>query len=269
MSKARGAVKLIAFFFVVLVSSVLVTLSYYLRVPSIRFFVLKWFYRLSGLCWGIRLQVEGQLAEERPLLMVSNHCSYIDVPVLGQLVPVHFTPKADVRGWPVIGFLCMVADCIFIDRRRSQTKANQQMIADKLANGGIISIFPEGTTNDGGAVGSFRSSYLSLAEAKENGEKPLAVQPVTVSYTNRDGTALSREEMDRVAWFGDAEFVSHLWEYLQTKGVLAHVHFHAPVTIERFEDRKALTHYCEQTISSDYVECQKKAPRRALSNNGG
>lgn len=210
--------------------------------------LLQIFYRLVRYCWGIRVEVEGELSASRPLLLVSNHCSYLDVPVLGSLIPLRFTPKQEVRGWPLIGYLCEMASCIFIDRRRGKTSTNRENLLKVLRQGTIISLFPEGTTNDGSAPLPFKSSFLSLAEENMNG-MPLQVQPIAVQYFRCDGEMLSRVEMDKVAWYGDAEFVPHLWEYFKSDGVLVRLQYHPPVTMEDCNgDRKLLTQRCEAVI---------------------
>src|SRR5689334_21385022 len=73
----------------------------------------------------VRVEVEGEPSPLRPLLIVSNHSSYLDIPVLGSRVPVSFTPKAEIAKWPLIGSICRLIDCVFIDRRVSRTGENQ------------------------------------------------------------------------------------------------------------------------------------------------
>src|SRR6266700_1026077 len=85
-------------------------------------------FRLGCIIVGIKVKTEGSISKKRPLLLVSNHFSYLDVFVLGSLTGLRFTPKSDVATWPVIGFFCKITGCIFIDRRPSQTKNNK----DKL-----------------------------------------------------------------------------------------------------------------------------------------
>jgi 1-acyl-sn-glycerol-3-phosphate acyltransferase len=210
--------------------------------------LLQSLYFMLAKAWQIKVEIHGSLAKNRPLLVVSNHCSYLDVAVLGQLAPVRFTPKQEVSSWPLIGTLCQMTQCIFIDRRREKTAENKKQLIQALQQGSIISLFPEGTTNDGLTPLPFKSSFFSLAEEVIAG-KPLAVQPVTVRYFRPDGTILSREEMDKVAWYGETEFVPHLWDFFHTQGVLARVWFHAPVTIaECAGDRKLLAKRCEEQV---------------------
>lgn len=223
------------------------------------------FFRSSLSSWNVDVAVQGQPSTARPLLLISNHSSYIDVPVLGSLLPVRFTPKQEIAGWPVVGGLCRLANCIFIDRNPRKTAENRQNLQQQLAQGAAVSLYPEGTTNNGFEVLPFRSSYFSLAEML--GEGQLTVQPFSIRYTAKNGEELTPQQMDRVAWYGDMDFAPHLWDFLKSDGVLAHLRFHQPIAATQFTDRKALAQHCQQIIT---VDIQKKsAPEGALPNNGG
>src|SRR5947209_78281 len=71
---------------------------------------------------GIRLKITGRPAKERPLLLVTNHLSYLDICVLGSSAPMRFAPKSDIAAWPVIGGICRMCDAVFIDRRPDKIK---------------------------------------------------------------------------------------------------------------------------------------------------
>lgn len=242
-----SAVRIAIFLLLILCFIVPVWLVHMVKARALKSAFLKCFYYLTACSWAIKVVTQGELAKDRPLLLVSNHCTYLDVPVLGSLMPVRFTPKADVRSWPLIGYLCELADCVFIDRRRTQTAQNKKNLEKALQSGIAISIFPEGTTNDGRSLQPFRSSYFSLAE--EEAAESLTVQPVTVRYKHPDGSPLGEEDYERIAWYGDAEFAGHLWAYLKGSTILAEVVFHPPVKGRDFDDRKALAHYCEQQVA--------------------
>ncbi|MDG1287194.1 MAG: lysophospholipid acyltransferase family protein [Rickettsiales bacterium] len=213
------------------------------------------YYRLSACSWGVKVRLKGSFAGDKPLLVVSNHCSYSDIPVLGSVAPVHFTPKSDISSWPVIGYLCRLSECIFINRNPRKTAENMLELTRAMKKGWMISLFPEGTTNDGHGVLPFRSSYFSLAE------QGLPVQPVTVIYTKRDGSPLSPQAMRKVAWIGEDEFSPHLMDFLAQPGILATVICHDLVRIEQFEDRKGLAAHCHEVVQ----DCLKKegAPKGA------
>lgn len=271
MERLKAITRIIGFLLLIILFLLPLQFALLLHIKTLRDKVLQCFYFLSGRCWGVTVQREGKVCDARPLLVVSNHSSYLDITVLGQLAPVRFTPKSEIRSWPLIGWLAVLAGCVFIERRRDKTTQARKELEAVLGRGEVISLFPEGSTNDGSELLPFHSSFFSLAEMQVQG-KPLSVQPVSIIYTKKDGTPLNRAEMDKVAWYAEMEFVPHLWEYLQTDGVRAKVIFHSPLTLaEVGGDRKALARRSEEIIAQG-TGLQVKKGRlvaEAPSNNGG
>jgi 1-acyl-sn-glycerol-3-phosphate acyltransferase len=200
-------------------------------------------FRISALVLGIRVRTEGQLAPSRPLIVVSNHFSYLDLFVIGSIIPAAFTPKSEIRSWPLIGFMCRAAGCLFIDRRASKTLENKHMLEKALAAGDIISLFPEGTTSDGTGLLPFKSAFFSLAEHSD-----IEVQPLSVVYTRLNGKPIQAEDLATVGWYGDSYFFPHVAHYMRQKGVDATLVFHAPVRASDFASRKALATHCRNVI---------------------
>ncbi len=200
---------------------------------------------LGCIIWGIRVKQEGRLSGKRPLLMVSNHFSYIDVFALGSATEARFTPKSEIAGWPMIGLFCKITGCIFIDRRRAVTMHNKKKLAGAIKDNCIISLFPEGTTNEGTALLPFKSSFFSIAE-----EYDLTVQPVSLVYKKLNGEPITAETRHIVGWYGNAEFFPHLVTFLQQKSVDVTVIFHKTVNGKDFSSRKELASYCRDVIGS-------------------
>jgi len=243
MSGLRVPVRIIVYLLLTLAFFPFVVTLHHLRARRLKMNLLKYYYMLAARSWGVRVKLEGEFNTSRPLLVVSNHCSYVDIPVLGSLAPLHFTPKAEIRHWPVIGYLCRLADCIFIDRNPRKTAENMKALHKAMQRGWMISLFPEGTTNDGTEVKPFRSSYFQLAE------DGLPVQPVTVSYHAPDGSPLSTEHLRKVVWIDEDEFGTHLLQFLAQPPVLAVVTCHPATSIAAFDDRKQLAAQCHRIIS--------------------
>jgi lyso-ornithine lipid O-acyltransferase len=218
--------------------------------------LLQIIYRVVAWTWRIRIQQIGEFTSQRPVLIVSNHQSYLDIPVLGAILPVHFTPKSEIAKWPVIGTLCKIAGCVFIDRRREATVKNKDNLRQQLSQPIAISLFPEGTTSDGTALLPFRSSFFSLVTDKEIPH--LVVQPVSISYLRKDGNPFTAQEMAEIAWFGDAEFFPHLWHYLKLPGVLAQVTVHPLIDPAPDADRKALAEQASNVVASAYIPARKE-----------
>jgi len=98
-----------------------------------------------------------------PALIVSNHISWLDIILIGHLTPSCFLSKSEVRQWPLIGWLAARAGTLFIKRGAGQASAISQTIGDRLAQDGLLTLFPEGTTTDGRDVLPFFSRMFGAA----------------------------------------------------------------------------------------------------------
>ena len=236
-------VKCVLFFVVIVVMFIPVLLLWGFAMERVRARVVCVFYTLLGRIAGVRVQVEGKISKLRPLMLVANHTSYLDIFVLGSLVPLSFTPKIEIRSWPIIGFFCVLADCVFIERRPTDMQRAQKEMGDRLSNGKVLALFPEGTTGDGFNVMPFKSGFLSLVE-----DHDLPLQPVSIAYTGIGGVPLSAATREKVAWIGEASFVDHFWRMLKMPSVEVLVTMYEVERIGNYEDRKALAKQCEKII---------------------
>jgi 1-acyl-sn-glycerol-3-phosphate acyltransferase len=202
---------------------------------------------------GVRVEVVGAPERNRPLMLVSNHVSWLDIPVLGSLFPLSFVAKREVGTWPGIGTMARLQRTIFIDReRRRHTREVNREIAGRLAAGDAIVLFAEGTTGDGNRVLPFRSSLLgavrdAIAEA-DHDDHTILVQPVSIAYTHLRGVPVGRAGRHRLAWYGDMELADHLPQVIGTGAIDVTVSFGTPLPATRDTDRKALTAAIEQRV---------------------
>ncbi|MNF35507.1 2-acyl-glycerophospho-ethanolamine acyltransferase [compost metagenome] len=164
----------------------------------------RWFLaRLAG-ALPFRVSLSGRLPEE-PMLWVSNHVSWTDIPLLGALAPLSFLSKAEVRTWPVAGWLAHKAGTLFIRRGSGDSGLVGQQLGRHLGEGRHLLIFPEGTTTDGSLLKTFHSRLLTSAVETE-----VPVQPVAIRYL-RDG------KLDEIAPFiGEDDLLSHLVRLLRS-----------------------------------------------------
>ena len=243
VSRLRAAIKCVLFLLVILVMFVPVLLLWGFAMERVRARVVCVFYTIIGRISGLRMKVEGNISKLRPLMLVANHTSYLDIFVLGTLVPISFTPKIEIRSWPVIGFFCVLADCVFIERRPTDMQRAQKEMQGRLSNGKVLGLFPEGTTGDGFHIMPFKSGFLSLVE-----DHDLPLQPVSIAYTGIGGVPLSAENREKVAWIGEASFVDHFWRMLKMPSVEVLVTLYEVERIGNYENRKALAKQCEKII---------------------
>ena len=209
------------------------------------------YYRLLRWTLRIRVQVNGQLVTGRPVLIVANHVSWVDIVVLASIAPMVFVAKREVSSWPLIGAAARVQKVVFVDRmRRHQTAATVSEIGQRLAEGHPVVLFAEGTSSDGNRVLPFRSALIGAVEAAciEAGLGEVLLQPMAMTYTNQNGVPMGRQIRPLVAWYGDLDFVPHFAKFMRTGVVDAVVSFGTPVAADGDADRKAVANALEKTV---------------------
>ena len=216
------------------------------------------FHRFVCRLFGLRIVVEGAPAVGRPLLVVSNHTSWLDITVVSTLAPVSFIAKQEVAGWPVFGTFARLQRSIFIDRTRRKGAAEaNKAIAARLADGDALVLFAEGTTSDGNRVLPFRSSLLgaardAVAVAGGGDSAPVLVQTLTVAYVRGHGLPVSRRDRPAVAWYGDMDLAPHLAAFLRGPPFDVVCAWGSPVTVDGRSDRKAVTRAAEEEVRATY-----------------
>lgn len=233
------------------------------RIPLAKRMPMIWH---RGVCrmFRFRLELHGRLSRERPTLFVCNHTSYLDIVVLGAVLPGSFIAKVEVRGWPLFGLLARLQRTVFVERRPARTAQHRDEMTARLEGGDNLILFPEGTSNDGNRVLPFKSAFFGMAEKNIDG-RPLKVQPVSVAYTRLDGIPIGRRLRPLFAWYGDMDLAPHLWSVAGMGRSGMTVQFHDVVTVEQFGSRKALAAHCENVISqgvSDAISGRLRPARR-------
>jgi lyso-ornithine lipid O-acyltransferase len=224
-----------------------------LRAPASRVIPLVYHRLLCGLI-GIRISARGVPEQHRPVLMIANHTSWLDIPILSAQARLSFIAKNEVNDWPFFGLLARLQRTVFIARgKRADTHKQRDEILGRLADGDTLVLFPEGTSSDGNRVLPFNSALFSVAEGEltspDGTGRPVTVQPVSIAYTQLHGLPLGRRLRPLFAWYGDMSLVPHLWEAFGAGPLDVQIQFHPPVSMASFASRKALARHCESAIS--------------------
>jgi 1-acyl-sn-glycerol-3-phosphate acyltransferase len=212
---------------------------------------------------GLTVRVIGQPAGggNRPVVFVSNHSSWLDVPVLGGQLDGCFVAKSEVSRWPLLGTIARMGRTAFVSRRRGATRDERDSMRGRLAAGDNLILFPEGTTSDGSRVMPFRSTFFAIAE----GEHPPLIQPVSVVYDRLAGLPTGRASRPLFAWYGDMGLASHYWRLAQHCGLRATVLLHAPLDPAQFPDRKALSRAVWGAVADGAATLRQNRPAQPLS----
>jgi len=178
------------------------------------------------LALGVKL--ETSQPSELMGLVVANHVSFLDIYVINALAPAAFVSKDDVRSWPLIGWLCDHTDTIFLQRgSRNAAHHARHELAQHLAEGRLVALFPEGTTSSGEQVLPFHSALLQSAV-----DTGTPVTPVALRYVDGDGNSCQD-----AAYVGDTSLLECLWSIASSRGLVAQTQVLEPIASSGKERR--------------------------------
>lgn len=200
---------------------------------------------------GIRIQQYGEPSRKRPVLITANHASWIDIVILGSLMPLSFIAKSEVGTWPGIGTLARLQRSVFVDRqRRSRTGDVANEISARLQDGDPMVLFAEGTSSCGNHVLPFRSALVGAAQKAitAGDETRVWIQPLGIAYTGMAGLPVGRQHRPWLAWYGDMDLVPHLMGVLGIGAIDVAVIYCEPIAITAEMSRKQVTQAAEKAV---------------------
>ncbi len=184
--------------------------------------VTAWASRLTRLA-GVRVVLKGRPPSVRGqgALIVANHVSWLDIYVLHSLLFTRFISKAEVRQWPLIGWLAKMTGTLFLERTKKSDAAriNREM-AEHLRAGECLALFPEGTTTDGSELKPFYASLFNPALEAE-----AQVWPVLIRYLDATG-----QPTLAAAYHDDTSLAQSVMQVLRSGGIQAEVSFLPPIS---------------------------------------
>jgi lyso-ornithine lipid O-acyltransferase len=221
----------------------------------------NWYHRQVCRLLGVRIEIEGEVARDQPVLLVANHTSWLDIPVLSAVAPVSFVAKKEVGGWPFVSSLAKLQRSVFVDRaRRTAVGEAAGEILARLSQGDSIVLFAEGTSSDGNRVLPFMTSLFAAVKPPVHGEvhvdmsgRQVAMQTLSIVYVRLHGIPLGRADRPLVGWYGDMEMRAHAWRLLQSGPLDVRIRIGPPVPLSLFSDRKDLARRSEAEVREHVV----------------
>lgn len=190
---------------------------------------------------GITLEVHGQPVADGPALLMANHISWLDIPVMHAARFCRFVSKDDIRSWPLIGRLATAAGTLYISRSsRRDARRMVEHMAQSLSQGDVVAVFPEGTTGDGLRLLPFHSNLLQAAI-----DANAPVQPVALRFL----AGPQRHVSTAPSYVGDDTLMVSIWRTLRADQLVAQVHFGAP-EMAQGRDRRAWSEDMRQRVAA-------------------
>ncbi|MEU8972401.1 lysophospholipid acyltransferase family protein [Streptomyces monashensis] len=189
---------------------------------------------------GVRVRLTGTPAPAGGLLLVANHVSWLDIPLLTVVRPARMLAKTEIRQWPVAGALAARGGVLFIERDRLRAlPATVERIAGALRAGAAVTAFPEGSTWCGRAHGHFRRAVFQAAL-----DAGVPVQPVGLRYRQEGGAPGTA-----AAFVGEDTLLASLWRVARTRGLVAEVEIRPLIAPGTYPDRRALAAAAQPVLS--------------------
>lgn len=196
---------------------------------------------------GITVTASPTVSDTGNRLLLSNHLSYLDVLVIGSFYRTRFVAKSEVAEWPLIGSLVSMAGTLFLRRGVVQSSVScVYQVSQYLRSAQQVHVFPEGTTTNGKEKIVLHPLFLAAAVRSQRSIAPLALR---VEEVREDGKLISDPE-ELIAWYADANFVTHFWRLLLIDSARIHLVELEEIKVSRADRPIGLANQAEELINS-------------------
>ena len=230
------------FLFTVIITGCLLTVFFqkgHMPRQSLSAKMTRWWHKRVLKTLGIKICVHGTPTDSAALF-VANHLSWLDIHLIGSHLPVRFLSKAEVKDWPVFGWLASKAGTLYIPRgsKTASAKANNIMQQTLLDDQHVV-LFPEATTSDGN-IKRFHSRLMQSAI-----DAQCLVQPVAIRYPDTRGNTVH----EAVLYIGNTTFMQSAKNIMATKSLIAELYFLEPINTQN-RTRDELARYAEEQVKA-------------------
>ncbi|MGW4231920.1 lysophospholipid acyltransferase family protein [Streptomyces sp. NPDC004980] len=197
--------------------------------------------------FGVRIRVTGAAAGEgrSPVgeLVVANHVSWLDIPLVAAVLPARMLAKSEIRTWPLLGPLAALGGTLFIERDRLRALPGAvRALAVALASGSRVAVFPQGSTWCGRSDGG-RFRHAAFQAAVDAGA---VVRPVRIRYLTAE-----LHPAGAAAFVGEDPLAASLWRVVTAAGLTAEIRVLPPIPAGSEPDRRALARAAQSAVASD------------------
>ena len=187
-----------------------------------------WSKTLCFVC-GLKLTTKGKVLSN-PVLIVANHVTWLDIPVIHCYKLVGFVAKAEIAKWPILNIVAKCGESLFITRGRQESRKEVlEGIKIRLKNGRSIAIFPEGKATDGKTLERF---HRQLIHAAIEEQKP--IQALAIKYINKQG-----RRNEQIPFKKGENFIKNIVRILSLPPSTVEVTFCTPIETINISARKA------------------------------
>ncbi len=244
-----------------LIGIVFVILSFMLTMAVVRLIVRgRWrqvfwssriLSRYSQAClWVLNIKStyrgEEFIQDPEGILFVGNHLTYVDVLVISARVSACFVTSTEIKESLGLGQICIMAGCLFVERRNKMNILSEvSEITRGLEHGLNVAIFPESTSTNGEQVLRFRKPLFVGALACK-----APIIPFCLNYRRVGRDPISRQTRDKIFWYGDMDFIPHMWALAGSGGVDVELTFLPPIFQKEAEEATSVVQRAQAAVES-------------------
>ncbi len=208
-------------------------LLYLVRIKNGMAWIAKYFWSpfVIPLIGGkIKIENGDRIDPKQSYLIMANHNSFIDIPVLFKAMPfyTYFIAKKEIKKIPLLGWYVGAYGMIYIDRSDSaKAKVSIAHAAKLIEAGKHVIIFPEGTKSKDGKIAAFKKGGFHLAEQSNVPILPIKIEGATQVWPNKQpfklgfgritvkvGKPITANELEKMELQTRVEYVRALIENL-------------------------------------------------------
>lgn len=191
---------------------------------------------------GIKIQIIGKKTDyvEKNSMVIANHISWLDIPILYTQHSVGFIGRAEMKKWPIISLLIKSGGTIFINRERKRDLIHVNKIVSKqLINGATVGLFPEGKTSSGIHLQPFKAPLFEAPITAKS-----TIIPLVIKYYTKRGKPTTATTYE-----GDITLWQSLKSSLKLNGILVKITPLPRINAADFENREVLAEFLYNQIN--------------------
>lgn len=210
--------------------------------------VVSRYCRLGCFLLNVRVRAIGLPPPEKHFLLVGNHLGFLDILVTASVQPTLFITSVEMRETPLLGTLCEMGGCLFVERRSRANILNEMgEIREALQQGFSVALYPEGTSGNGEKVLPFKKTMLMAAAGTG-----VPIKVMVINYRKINDQPMSDIWRNYVCWYGDMTFGSALWRLLCLESIDVDLSFHEEVVVHSEEERQAIAARVQHLVETHY-----------------
>lgn len=213
---------------------------------------------LMNKVFNVQITVKGKPHAESSFLYVGNHMGFVDIFVLASVMPAVFVTSQEMRETPVLGDICEMAGCVFVERR-SRTKIMNELgvLKSALDEGLNVVLYPEATSTDGGRVYPFKKTLMM---AGPQAGRP--IQPGCINFSDIGGEDFNLRSRDSVCWYGEMSFLTAMLNLVNTSYIKVELEYLEPMHFAADADRTDVANSVHAVVSASFRPPRAVSPLR-------